>query len=163
MGVFAEKPFEPEDIVGRACGTVIDDPKHESDYCMELGHGLGLEPGPPFRYLNHSCRPNCILIQVETYDDNDNVIPGETEIWIEALSEIAPGEQLTIDYAWPAEVAIPCNCHSPNCRGWIVAEEQLHCLAERSGQLDGESDVKTTSLAGPHRCAAPSPAISQLG
>lgn len=95
---------------------------------MDLGGGLSLDPSPPFRYLNHSCSPNCmlVLLQVE-YDDGT---PTEGEIWLEALRDIHPGEELTIDYGWPAESAMPCDCGSPNCRGWIVAEELLEALGQ---------------------------------
>ncbi|MDR0392282.1 MAG: hypothetical protein LBH59_10280, partial [Planctomycetaceae bacterium] len=44
----------------------------------------------------------------------------DSEIWVETLRDILPGEQLTIDYAWPAEKAIKCQCGCKKCRGWIV-------------------------------------------
>jgi len=28
-------------------------------YCMDIGNGRVLEPHAPFRYVNHSCEPNC--------------------------------------------------------------------------------------------------------
>ena len=43
-----------------------------------------------------------------------------------------PGDELTIDYAWEAEAAIPCLCAAENCRGWIVAIEELHHVNRRS-------------------------------
>ncbi len=43
------------------------------------------------------------------------------------------GEELTIDYGWPAEVAIPCLCGSRHCRGWIVDPDEVELLSgERS-------------------------------
>jgi len=44
------------------------------------------------------------------------------------LIRIAPGEQLTIDYAWPAWAAVPCACGAPECRGWIVAKENCNSV-----------------------------------
>ncbi len=127
LGVFALREFQPEEMVGEVQGEIFDDPNYESDYCVEFSDGLSLEPGEPFRYLNHSCQPNCELAQVEvTYDDGESAYE---EMMVYALREIEPGEQLTIDYSWPADVAIPCLCQSPNCRGWIVAEEEAHQLA----------------------------------
>ena len=38
---------------------------------------------------------------------------------------IYPGEEITIDYGWPAVSAIPCLCGSERCRGWIVNMEEL--------------------------------------
>ncbi len=126
FGVFALERIRPGETIGYVEGTVIDDPEHGSDYCMELTTTQGLEPYAPFRFVNHSCQPNCALLHVEViYDDRS---PPETEICIEALEEIEPGEQLTIDYAWPAGEAIPCGCGSANCRGWIVAEEEANLL-----------------------------------
>jgi hypothetical protein len=97
---------------------------------MDLGGDMGLEPEAPFRYLNHACRPNCELAQIDVYDDDDRFC--ETQMWVYALTEIEPGEQLLIDYAWPAEVAIPCGCEGPDCRGWIVAADEAHHLAGRT-------------------------------
>ncbi len=154
LGVFAVREFMPTEAIGRVDGITIDDPEHGSDYCMELSEKLGLEPAAPFRFINHSCRPNCTLTQVRVlWDDDegqddegqddegqddegqddegqDDGAPVERELWIEALGQIPPGEQLTIDYAWPADSAIPCGCGSSNCRGWIVAEEELDQLTE---------------------------------
>ncbi len=141
FGVYAARQFRPKDTIGRVHGETIHDPEHQSDYCVELSHDRGLEPAAPFRYVNHSCRPNCELVQVDVYEEDDSLV--DTEMWIEAVSEIESGEQLTIDYAWPAEVAIPCRCGSPNCRGWIVAEEELPQLT--GGKVD-EPDENTLVL-----------------
>ncbi len=130
-GVFALKSFQPEETVGRIAGETLDDPDHQSDYCIELDDGLSLEPYAPFRFLNHSCDPNCCLVQVDPEDERDG-----PEIRVETLRVIRPGEQLTIDYAWPAEAAIPCGCHSQRCRGWIVAEEQAAGLPPPPPRFD---------------------------
>ena len=37
---------------------------------------------------------------------------------------------MTIDYAWPADSAIRCQCGSENCRGWIVASDMDEALRE---------------------------------
>jgi len=109
-------------LIGPVRGTVMEDPQYESDHCMEMGDRSALEPAPPFRYLNHSCHPNCALVELEVARP-DGTRRG-AEMWLEALCAIAPGEQLTIDYHWPAEHAIPCACGCPDCRGWIVAREE---------------------------------------
>jgi len=51
----------------------------------------------------------------------------DAEIWIESTRDIMPDEELTIDYAWPADRAVKCLCGAPQCRGWIVdpAEREL--------------------------------------
>ena len=126
LGVFAGRAFRPGEMIGRIQGDLVRDPDYESDYCIELSGETCLEPGPPFRYLNHSCRPNCALVRMEDGDEAHEEAP---ELWVEVIAEIRPGDQLTIDYAWPAEAAIPCGCGSPHCRGWVVAEAQLARLA----------------------------------
>jgi len=44
----------------------------------------------------------------------------DAEIWVESIRDIMPNEELTIDYAWPADRAVQCLCGKPQCRGWIV-------------------------------------------
>ncbi|MDR2761450.1 MAG: hypothetical protein LBB88_02470 [Planctomycetaceae bacterium] len=52
----------------------------------------------------------------------------DSELWVETLRDIFPGEQLTIDYAWPADKLVKCLCGCKKCRGWIVAEDELELL-----------------------------------
>jgi len=139
LGVYATKPFMPEEFLGRVTGQLISDPNHESDYCIDLNEEFSLEPAAPFRFLNHSCQPNCLLVHFEA-NPTDGI--DQDEIWVETIRPVQPGEQLTIDYSWPAEVAIPCGCESDQCRGWIVAPEQRHEIVdERPVDLaDGESE-----------------------
>ena len=113
------------DFVGPIEGEVVDDPEYGSDYGIELGDGT-LEPAAPFRFLNHSCQPNCELIICD--EDDDDPVLGRLSVWLGVLGEIAADEPLTIDYAWPADAAIPCQCGTAACRGWIVAEEQRETL-----------------------------------
>ncbi len=132
LGVFASRPFSRRQVIGPILGEVIDDPHYGSNFCMELGGSLSLEPAWPFRLINHSCQPNCQLLTLEP--SSENGVSRAPEAWLEVLADIEPGEQLTIDYGWPAEVAIPCNCGRPACRGWIVAAEDRKLIA-----ADGET------------------------
>lgn len=67
----------------------------------------------PARFLNHSCNPNC---EVE-------IVRGR--IWIYALRDIKAGEELTYNYSYDFEdyENRPCNCGTPNCVGYMVAEQ----------------------------------------
>ena len=122
LGVFALRPFTTGEFLGPIRGEIVEDPEYGSDYGIELGDRT-LEPAAPFRFVNHSCQPNCALI---IYDDQEEGrTPRSLSVWLEILGEIALGEQMTIDYAWPANAAIPCQCGTASCRGWIVAEEGL--------------------------------------
>jgi hypothetical protein len=121
--VYSRLLFAPGDLVLEVAGDVITDPEHSSDYCMDLGHGRVLEPHEPCRLLNHSCEPNCELF----------ILDGEPpQMALYAKSTIQPGDELTIDYGWEADHAIPCLCGARSCRGWIVAEDQLSLLPSRA-------------------------------
>ena len=122
LGVFSLRSFSAREVVGPIEGQIFDGDEYESDYCMALGENSALEPDAPFRFLNHSCQPNCSLLEYEVeYDDGTD----GSELWLAVETDIEPGEQMTIDYGWPAESAIPCGCGSPECRKWIVAAEEL--------------------------------------
>jgi len=129
LGVFARQAFSAGQTIGQVEGQRIDDADYESDYCIQLGDALSLEPDAPFRFLNHSCHPNCALVLEEQLD-------GREILWVESLRMILPGEELTIDYGWPAEAAVPCRCGSPDCRGWIVCREDLPRLGLAEPWLD---------------------------
>jgi SET domain-containing protein len=76
--------------------------------------------GNEARFINHSCGPNC-----EAIDDNKR-------IFIEAIRDIALGEELTYDYGYErdgtedeaAERLYMCKCGAPNCRGTILAPKK---------------------------------------
>lgn len=135
LGGFAARELDIGEMIGYLDGQIIQDPNYESDCCIYLEEDLSLEPIAPFRFLNHCCQPNCRLF----YSPSEN---GELPtIWIEAIEPITPGVELTIDYNWPADVAIPCQCGSPECRGWIVTEDQLDLVFDRQASLNGDKDT----------------------
>jgi hypothetical protein len=122
-GVFARRDIPKGTDLGRVEGRVIDDPEYATSYCIDLGGSLSLEPRAPFRFLNHCCTPNSQLcISETTYEDGS---PAPSEITIETLADIEKGAEVTIDYRWAAHGAIKCLCGSPECRGWVVAAEEL--------------------------------------
>ncbi len=72
--------------------------------------------GNEARFINHSCEPNC------------EAVIEDKRIYIEAVRDIAPGEELTYDYhlerpgrfrkEWRELYA--CHCGAPNCRGILL-------------------------------------------
>jgi hypothetical protein len=122
LGVFSLRSFSTREVIGPIEGQRFDDDVYESDYCMSMGERGCIEPDAPFRFLNHSCQPNCRLAEFETGQADGK---SAAELWLTVDSDIAPGEQLTIDYGWPAEHAEPCRCGSATCRRWIVAADEL--------------------------------------
>lgn len=143
LGVFSLRAFEGHELIGPIEGMVMDDPQYESDYCMAIGVHAALEPAAPFRYMNHSCHPNCALVELEIEREDGTI--ADPELWVETLTAIPPGEQLTIDYGWPAEFAIPCRCGCPDCRGWIVSaadRDRLPCSCqERTPPTDNDPEA----------------------
>lgn len=67
----------------------------------------------PARFLNHSCEPNA---EAEIFGD---------QIWIMALRNIQPGEEITFNYSYDLEnhEDHPCRCGAAKCVGYMVAEE----------------------------------------
>jgi uncharacterized protein len=126
LGVFALRPFTSGELLGPIRGEIIEDPHYSSDYGIELGDKT-LEPVAPFRYLNHSCQPNCALVVFDEVEEDGT--PVGSSVWLEILSRIVTGEQMTIDYAWPADSAIPCQCGTAICRSWIVSADGLDDIA----------------------------------
>lgn len=122
-GVYAQRRFKAEEVIGRIRGDIVADPSLDQHYTMEMDNDLYLVPKAPFRYVNHSCNPNCELFMWE--EDPEDETLGSRPLLIAARRAIRPGEQLTIDYAWPSDIAIPCVCRSSKCRGWIVDQDDL--------------------------------------
>src|SRR5688572_26162737 len=92
-GVFTLQPFRKFQIIGDVCGAIITGAQYDSAYCMELGRGRTLEPTGPFRFLNHSCDPNCELFYQEPTNADDE--PPD-RLWLKALRPIEIGDELTI-------------------------------------------------------------------
>jgi SET domain-containing protein len=71
-------------------------------------------------FVNHSCDPNC-----ET-DQNRG------KMWIIALQDIEPGEELTYDYnLYDGEDDAPCSCRTVHCRGSLYSAAHLRKLAKK--------------------------------
>jgi uncharacterized protein len=97
-------------------------PNEENDphtFNFGLDNGEVINPeigGSDARWINHSCDPNC-----EAIEEDDR-------IFIDALRDIQPGEELFYDYALEIDEPITeeskkkfaCHCHSPNCRGTML-------------------------------------------
>ncbi|MBP8015462.1 MAG: SET domain-containing protein-lysine N-methyltransferase [Verrucomicrobia bacterium] len=85
----------------------------------------------PARLLNHSCAPNC---EAELCEDR---------IWIVARRDIAAGEEITFNYGYDLVdyPEYPCRCGSPDCVGYIVAEEFFaHVRQRRAAGAEAASD-----------------------
>jgi uncharacterized protein len=126
QGVFAARRLRAGIVIGEIKGEVLDEHPADPSYCMELPSGKLLEPAAPLRFVNHSCDPNCELFY--WFDEDEG--PQEDRLWLQTIRCIEPGEELSIDYCWPADAAIPCRCGTAVCRRWIVDPAERHLLPD---------------------------------
>lgn len=128
-GVFASRDFPATAVIGQIQGELFQDRRFETEYTFEAAEGYQLEPIAPFRYLNHSCDHNCEFDWMTASDwkgDPESVAEESLGgLYLTALRNISAGEELTIDYNWPAEFAIKCECRAKNCRGFIVSVDEI--------------------------------------
>jgi hypothetical protein len=125
-GLFACRRLPADLVLGEIHGDMLDDHPEDSSYVMELPSCKLLDPAPPFRFVNHSCAPNCEIFYWEAE-------PGEHQedrLFLTTIRRIEPGEELLIDYSWPADAAIPCQCGTATCRGWICDPAELHLVGQ---------------------------------
>jgi hypothetical protein len=126
-GVIATREFAAGSILLEGDGVLYrPDDDFDDTYALIVPGPGGDDDAPWFwdlacqsRWINHACDPNT---DVDTQWE-----PGDRRIraWWVALREIAPGEELTYDYAFAADVAEPCSCGSPRCRGLIVDPDEI--------------------------------------
>lgn len=139
-GVYATKFIKKETKIIEYVGEMID--KDESDrrgvsqhakslktgdaavYIFTVSKRYDLDGNVPWntaRLINHSCDPNC-----------EAWITGR-KIFIHALTDIQPGEELTFDYGFDVDCweDHPCRCGKAGCVGYIVSRSQWSELAER--------------------------------
>ena len=85
-------------------------------YLFGLGDGSVVIDGHAMAmFINHSCDANC-----ETSEEKDRV-------WIKAIRNIAPGEEITYDYCLydGGDDEALCNCGSAKCRGTMYSKEEI--------------------------------------
>ena len=133
-GVFALAAFKAGERIIEYKGEVIswpealrrhphdpDDPDHTFYFHVDDDHVIdGNVGGNTSRWINHSCAPNC-----EAEEDGHRV-------WILALTDISPGEELSFDYGlviderYTAKLKkqFGCRCGAPQCRGTMLAPKR---------------------------------------
>ena len=95
-----------------------DDPHHTFYFSLENGKTIDANyGGNDARWINHSCAPNC---------ESDEV---EGRVFIRALRDIKPGEELFYDYGLSIDARYTaklkkeyeCRCGARKCRGTMLA------------------------------------------
>jgi SET domain-containing protein len=132
-GVFATGPIAEGERVIEYTGLVItwkqaqsrhphdpDQPNHTFYFHIDDKHVIDGMFGSPAKWINHACDPNC-----EADEDGGRV-------WIKALRDIAPGEELNYNYGLVLDgrhtakikKEYECRCGSPKCRGTMLAPKR---------------------------------------
>jgi SET domain-containing protein len=145
MGGFARSAIQPGTLIIEYVGERIDKTEssrrcqqnNEYIFCIDDTFDLdGNVPWNPARLINHSCAPNC---EAEWLDNH---------IWLVARRAIAPGEELTFNYGYDLQDLEdhPCHCGSPQCVGWMVAEEFFPEVAKRRATAGTQSSSSASSF-----------------
>jgi hypothetical protein len=121
-GGVVTRPFAKGEIICYGEGVIYDaDAEFDDTYALILDEDLSPTGEAVFydlvcqtRWFNHSCEPNAEVC-LEWDGKSDSM-----KAWWVAMRDIAVGEEITYDYAFAAEVAEPCYCGTPSCRGLIV-------------------------------------------
>jgi SET domain-containing protein len=90
--------------------------------------------GSGAEFVNHCCDPNCYAW----------IFRGH--ILYRAARDIQPGQELTIDYRFQAEVdQVKCFCSAPNCRGTInlKPEPKRRKAAKKAAVKSSKTGMKT--------------------
>ena len=96
LGLFATKPIKKGTKIIRYFGPLLDSKKAEEDaienkYLFELDKRWTIDGSVRenvARYINHSCKPNA----------ESDVKPRKKKIFIRAIKDIEPGEEINYDY-----------------------------------------------------------------
>jgi SET domain-containing protein len=114
LGLFATKPIKKGTRIIRYFGPILDSRIPEQDeienkYLFELNGRWTIDGSVRknvARYINHSCRPNA----------ESDVRPRERKVYIRAIKNIEPGEEINYDYGTDYFKAylkpIGCKCDS---------------------------------------------------
>lgn len=124
-GVVALRDFKEGDLMADIEGVTWREGDWWDDtYTLRITDQVSFDMVDQTRWINHSCTANA---EIDLGLDEN----GEPWAKLYAWRDIAAGEEVTYDYEFPAALAEPCTCGSPQCRGWIVREEELHLLPSR--------------------------------
>jgi uncharacterized protein len=90
---------------------------HPRTYLFGLSDGKHVIDGEGVAaFINHSCDPNCEVDEIKG------------RVWITAIRDIEPGEEITYDYNLydgDLDDLSLCSCGAPNCRGSTYSEKEL--------------------------------------
>ena len=118
-GIAAIRDFKKGDFIGFVEGPikykvnkVIDDSFGHPDW-VGFKRNYWIDPLPPFKYINHSCEPNCGIAGTKK---------------IHAIKNVKRDEELTFDYSISeidTKWSLNCTCGTKTCRKKIYSIQSL--------------------------------------
>jgi SET domain-containing protein len=123
-GLFASRAIARGEIVAVKGGHVLPAPQWAElepalgPADIQISEDLFIAPVTPSErdgsmlYTNHSCDPNLAI---------------QGQVVLVAMRDIAPGQELTIDWATTDDgnYELPCRCGSANCRGTVTGKDWM--------------------------------------
>lgn len=150
LGLFATKPIKKGTRIIRYYGPILDSRIPEQDdienkYLFELNGRWTIDGSVRknlARYINHSCRPNA----------ESDVRPRERKVFIRAIKNIEPGDEINYDYGTDYFKAylkpIGCKCESCEAKRKKLRAEaraeraKVKARAERKAKTAGAKSPK---------------------
>ena len=155
LGLFATKPIRKGTRIVRYFGPILDSKKKKDDaienkYLFELSNRWTIDGSVReniARYVNHGCKPNA----------ESDVKPRKRKVYIRAIKNIEPGEEIAYDYGTDYFKAYlkPIGCKCDACekkrakkRAEARAERlRLKAKAERKARRKAEKRAKEEAKA----------------
>eukprot|EP01103_Thecamoeba_quadrilineata_P016906 TRINITY_DN5810_c0_g1_i1.p1 TRINITY_DN5810_c0_g1~~TRINITY_DN5810_c0_g1_i1.p1 ORF type:complete len:295 (-),score=37.46 TRINITY_DN5810_c0_g1_i1:163-1047(-) len=124
-GLFTTNNHIKGETLLQITGTINSKAEDMLSFCLDDTKRLYLMPEGQGQYINHSCDPNCMVVQ---YQFHDKII-----VAVHARKSIGPNSELTFDYQLTAtsganEPTIECSCKSKKCRGVLQVEEETEVV-----------------------------------
>ena len=156
LGLFATKPIKKGTRIIRYIGPLLDSKKEDEDaienkYLFELTNRWTIDGSVRqnvARYINHACRPNA----------ESDVKPRKRKVYIRAIKNIEPGEEINYDYGTDYFKAYlkPIGCKCDSCekkrkkkRAEARAERaRLKAKEEKKARAKAEKRAKAKAKAG---------------
>jgi SET domain-containing protein len=146
LGLFATKPIKKGTRIIRYFGPILncrnkEDDEIENKYLFELNGRWTIDGSVRkniARYINHSCRPNA----------ESDVRPRERKVFIRAIKNIGPGEEINYDYGTDYFKAYlkPIGCKCDACER-KRKKQRAEARAERA-RLKARAERKAKKTAG---------------
>src|SRR4030095_10620097 len=140
LGLFATKPIKKGAKIIRYFGPLLDSKKKKDDaienkYLFELTNRWTIDGSVRknvARYINHACKPNA----------ESDVKPRKRKVFIRAIKDIEPGEEINYDYGTDYFKAYlkPIGCKCAACEK-KRKKERAEARAERA-RLKAEAERK---------------------